>query len=69
MDTLVINSTTLGRVTIYDIRAGGTGSITSTGVTTKITIAKGHTNITSPINLTNLNGLGLNLQGTFLKLP
>lgn len=68
-DTLVINSTTLGRVTIFNIRAGGTGTITSTGVTTKITIVKGNTNITSPINLTNLNGLGLNLQGTFLKLP
>lgn len=68
-DTLVINSSSLGRVKMYNIRAGGTGTITSTGLSTKITIVKGNTNITSPINLTNLNGLGLNLQGTFLHLP
>ncbi|HMX61063.1 MAG TPA: hypothetical protein PKD39_10760 [Chitinophagales bacterium] len=69
-DTLVIPSAIGpgGFVKIYDIEAGGTGTITATGATTKIVIAKGKTNITSPINLTNLNGMKLNLRGTFLKV-
>lgn len=68
-DTLFINSTTLGLVKIWGIRGGGSGTINSAGVNTSITISKGATNITSPINLTNLNGLGLNLKGTFKKIP
>ena len=72
-DTLKIETTTLpvpgGVVKIWNIRAGGTGTITSTGATTRINIAKGNTNISSPINLTNLTGLKLNLRGSFLKVP
>ncbi|MCC6584073.1 MAG: hypothetical protein IT271_10240 [Chitinophagales bacterium] len=71
-DTLKISSSTLpvpgGVVKIWNIRGGGTGTITSTGATTRINIAKGNTNITAPINLSNLAGLKLNLRGTFLKL-
>lgn len=69
LDSLKIPSTIVpsGYVVIKNIRAGGTGMITATGATTQINIAKGNTNITSPVNLTNLNGLGLNLKGTFLK--
>jgi hypothetical protein len=72
-DTLKIASSTLpvpgGVVKIWNIRGGGTGVITSTGATTRINIAKGNTNISSPINLTNLSGLKLNLRGSFLKVP
>ncbi len=69
-DTLRIPSTLVpsGMVKIWGIVGTGTGTITSTGATTKINISKGNTNITSPINLTNLAGLKLNLRGTFLKL-
>lgn len=69
-DTLVIPSTLVpsGFVKIWGIRGGGTGTISATGAKTQINIAKGSTNITSPINLTNLAGLKLNLRGTFLKL-
>lgn len=72
-DTLKIASSTLpvpgGVVKIWNIRGGGTGTVTSTGATTRINIAKGNTNITDPINLSNLSGLKLNLRGTFKKLP
>lgn len=72
-DTLRIPTTTLpvdnGIVKIWGIRAGGTGTVIENGLTTKINIAKGSSNITSPINLSNLSGLKMNLRGTFLKLP
>lgn len=73
-DTLRIPTTTLpvpgGVVKIWNIRAGGTGTITSNGANTKINIAKGNTNIgPTPLDLRNLSGLKLNLRGTFLKLP
>lgn len=57
-----------GFVIIKNIQATGSGTINSAGeVTTIINISKGSTNITSPINLTNLAGLGLNLKGSFIK--
>lgn len=72
-DTLTISSSSLpvpgGVVKIWNIRGGGTGTITANGATTRINIAKGNTNISAPINLTNLAGLKLNLRGTFLRLP
>lgn len=57
-----------GIIKIWGIRGDGTGTITSTGSTTRIDIAKGKTNITSPIDLSNLNGLKLNIRGTFLNV-
>ena len=70
MDTLKIPSTLVlgGVLKIWNVRADGTIIYNSTGCTTKINIAKGNTNITSPINLTNLAGLKLNLRGAFLKI-
>jgi hypothetical protein len=71
-DTLRIESSTLpvpgGIVKIWNIRGGGSGTVTETGVTTSIKIAKGNTNITAPVNLSNLAGLNLELKGKFLKL-
>lgn len=68
-DTLIIESTTFGIVKIYEIRAGGTGTLSNTGVTTSIKIAKGKTNIYSPpIDLRDLNGRNLELKGKFVKL-
>jgi hypothetical protein len=67
-DTLSIPSPALGMtVKIWDIRADGVGTVTANGSTTRINIAKGKTNISTPINLTNLAGLKLNLRGTFLN--
>ncbi|MCC6517161.1 MAG: hypothetical protein IT275_12500 [Chitinophagales bacterium] len=57
-----------GMVKIYDVRAGGSGTITATGATTKISVAKGKTNISSPIDIRNIDGMKLNLRGTFLKV-
>jgi hypothetical protein len=68
-------STVLGidTVKISKVRAGGYGEITATGAKTYITIAKGTTNITTPINLTDLGnllgGAKIGLRGTFLKIP
>lgn len=57
-------------VRISNVRAGGTGTITASGATTVINIAKGNTNIIiGPFNLTNLAGLGFSLRGSFLRLP
>lgn len=57
-----------GFVVIKNIEATGFGTINSSGaVSTTINISKGNTNITSPINLTNLAGLGLILKGSFIK--
>lgn len=57
-----------GFVIIKNIRATGSGTINSTGgVTTVINISQGNTNVTTPINLTNLAGLNLNLKGSFIK--
>jgi hypothetical protein len=63
-DTLVINSSTLGVVKIYNIRAGGTGTISGTTVTTSIKIKKGNTNLGILPSLTNVE-----LKGTFKVLP
>ena len=60
-DTLVINSATLGVVKIYNIRAGGTGTISGSTVTTSIKIKKGNTNLGILPTLTNVE-----LKGTFL---
>ncbi len=72
-DTLKIPTATLpipgGIVKIWGIRGGGTGTVTPTGSTTRINIVAGKTNISAPIDLTNLNNLKLNLRGTFLNLP
>ncbi|MCB0507087.1 MAG: hypothetical protein R2739_08020 [Chitinophagales bacterium] len=71
-DTLSIVTSSLpvpgGVVKIWGIRGDGTGTITSTGSTTRIDIKEGHTNISSPLDLTNLKNLGLNLRGTFLNV-
>jgi hypothetical protein len=62
-DTLVINSATLGRVTIWGVRAGGQGSIATDGtVSTTIKIKKGTTNLAI---LPDLGGIWL--KGTFKK--
>ncbi|MBK9793667.1 MAG: hypothetical protein IPP60_11425 [Sphingobacteriales bacterium] len=77
-DTLRITTTSTaltlqqndGVIRIWNVRAGGTGTITSTGATTKLSIAKGNTNITSLGGvLQDLSGRKLNLRGSFLKLP
>jgi hypothetical protein len=72
-DTLRIPTSTLpipgGVVKIWGIRGGGSGTVTATGSTTRINIVAGKTNISEPIDLTNLNGLKLNLRGNFLNLP
>lgn len=70
-DSLVIPTTLPiagGNVIIKNIEATGFGTINSAGeVKTTITISKGSTNISTPINLTNLSGLGLSLKGSFIK--
>lgn len=68
-DTLRFPSTIVpsGIVKIWNVRAGGNGTITATDANTLLNIAKGNSNITSPINLTNLAGIGLNLKGSFQK--
>ncbi len=68
-DTLrVASQLVAGGVKIWNVRAGGTATITSTGVSTVINVVKGNTNISSPIDLTNITpSLGLNLKGNFKK--
>ena len=67
-DTLVINSATLGRVTIYNIRAGGSGTISGSTVATSIKIKKGNTNIgPSPVDLRSLTNV--ELKGNFKVVP
>lgn len=66
-DTVRIQSSALGIIKMWNIRAGGTATITSNGLNTIINIAKGNTNIVSPINLSNLAGLNMNFRGTFIK--
>jgi hypothetical protein len=82
MDSVIFNTgdtlriaTTLpglgGFVKISDVHAGGEGTIDADGViTTRINVVSGHTNITSPFDLTNITpALALNLRGTFIKYP
>ncbi|MDB5226113.1 MAG: hypothetical protein JWN78_306 [Bacteroidota bacterium] len=70
-DSLLIPTTLSGLggfVRIKNVRAGGTGKIDANGViTTKINVVSGTTNISTPIDLTNITpAIGLNLQGTFI---
>lgn len=62
-DTLVIESSTLGTVKIYNIRAGGTGSVSGNTITTSIKIKKGNTNLSILPTLSNVE-----LKGTFKKI-
>lgn len=75
LDTLKIPTSTLpldgGVVKIWNVRAGGFGTITSNGATTQLNIVKGKTNIViGPIDFTTIpNALGpLSLRGNFLKI-
>lgn len=71
-DTLKI-ATTLpipgGFVKIWGIRAGGSGTINSSGaVSTSIKIASGNTNLTAPLDLSTITpGMKLELKGSFIK--
>ncbi len=62
-DTLVIESETLGTVKIYNIRAGGTGTVSGNTITTLIKIKKGNTNLPILPSLSNVE-----LRGTFKKI-
>ncbi len=68
IDTIFIPSETFGQVKIWNVRAGGTGTVTATGVTTSLIVAKGRTNI-GVLGLDNLDGKRLELSGKFLRLP
>ena len=71
-DTIIIPSTIApgGFLKIYDLRAGGTGTLDCKTLTTSIKVKAGKTNLTTAIgtfNLSNLAGLNLELRGTFTK--
>lgn len=53
---------------LYNLRMGGTATVTTTGFTTRINIANGKTNMSAPLDLSNLAGLKMNFRGTFIKL-
>jgi hypothetical protein len=60
-----------GYVKIWNVRAGGTGTLTANGATTVLNIAKGKTNIVvGPLDFTTIPmSLGqLSLRGTFLRI-
>lgn len=83
LDSVIINGAALAfetelpgidSVRITNIRAGGTGSVTSTSASTQINIVTANTNILigSPGgfgDLRNLAGKKVNLKGSFLKIP
>jgi len=53
---------------IYDLRAGGTGTLDCNKVTTSLKVRSGKTNLTiafGSFNLSNLTGLNLELKGSF----
>lgn len=61
-------------VRISNVKAGGSGTLTATGATTRINIIKANTNILIGApggfgDLQNIEGKGINLRGTFLKIP
>ncbi len=77
-DTLKIPTTSLpipgGFVKIWNVRAGGTGTVTPTGVTTSIKIKRGETNINVgppgfpiTLDLRDLSGKNLELKGSFKR--
>ncbi len=69
-DTLRIESTTVaGGVKIWDVRAGGSGKVTTAGVlTTEIKVKKGKSNINiAGFDLTDLASSNVSLKGTFNK--
>lgn len=66
-DTLKVESDIApgGYVIITEIVATGTGTINGNKLTTSLKIKDGKTNISSPIDLTNLKNQNLELRGTF----
>lgn len=69
-DTLRFPSTlnSSGEVKIWGLHAGGNAQFYTDGtLSTNLNISKGYSNVTSPIDITNLQGKGLALKGSFYK--
>ena len=59
-----------GNIKIFGIRAGGVGSVSTSGVTTQLKIKTGKTNVDALGGLLlDLSGKNLVLNGVFLKIP
>jgi hypothetical protein len=58
-----------GTLKIYDLRAGGTGTLDCKTLTTSLKVKAGKTNLGAigPFDLSNLATLNLELRGTFTK--
>ena len=72
LDTITIPSTVApgGTLKIYDLIAVGTGTLDCKTVNTSLKVLKGKTNLTisfGSFHLDNLDGLGLELKGSFTK--
>ena len=71
-DTIFIPSNTVpgGSLKIWDLRAGGTGTLDCKTINTSLKVKKGRTNYDLEVlgkNLNNLEGLTLELRGSFTK--